>query len=138
MTNKVEPTQADREAAAEFFRSWPRVTVPDYLPAALADLLATHRLDAVRPLVEALEKIAGWEPEEYPFPPDWTEQIKACAECQSYAGHPIQRGICDTHRRPLWDREKHEAHQKIVRGYRAQMIARDALFARTALQGVKP
>lgn len=37
-------TDEDRRAARDFFGSWPRVTVPDYLEPALAQTLAAHRL----------------------------------------------------------------------------------------------
>lgn len=38
-----EVTQADEQRARTFFASWPRVTVPGYLPAALAETLSAHR-----------------------------------------------------------------------------------------------
>lgn len=64
------------------------------------------------------------------FPADWSDQIKACPECERYKTHPIQQGICDTHRRPIWDREKHDAHERSILGIRMREVARDALAAR--------
>lgn len=78
-------------------------------------------------LVEALEKIRDLKPAPFAFPADWSEQIAACPECQRYKGHPIQQGICDTHRKPLYERERHDSFEEKVRGYRASTIAREAL-----------
>lgn len=80
-------------------------------------------------LVEALEFIRDWSPREFMFPADWSEQIENCAECESYKCHPIQQGICNTHRRALWDREAHDNQQRELRG----LYARD--YARVALAG---
>jgi hypothetical protein len=83
---------------------------------------------AVAPeLLAALRQNADWESREFEFPADWHEQIDACEECQRYAGHPVQQGICNTHRRPLWDRETHDANQRELRGLYARGIARAAL-----------
>lgn len=46
MTSPIQVTQEDRDAAQDFFASWPRVSIPDYLPAALAEAFAHHRLSA--------------------------------------------------------------------------------------------
>lgn len=80
-------------------------------------------------MYEALREIDNLRPRPSDkFPADWHEQIAACSECQGWAkNHPIQRGICDTHRRPLWDREKHDAFEEQAIGPRAQIIARAAL-----------
>jgi hypothetical protein len=75
----------------------------------------------------ALRGIVALEPEPFDLPKDWREQIAACAECERYKRHPIQQGICNLHRRPLWDREKHEAFEEKRLGYRAKEIARAAL-----------
>jgi len=86
------------------------------------------RLENVR-LTSALEAIAGLEPAPFAFPEDWSEQIAACPECQRYRGHPIQQGICDQHRKPLYQRESHEEFEHKAIGYRAKTIARHALDA---------
>lgn len=64
------------------------------------------------------------------FPSDWTAQIAACSECQSYRGHPIQQGICNQHRKPLYARDGHDAHETSILGIRARDIARAALEAK--------
>ena len=79
-------------------------------------------------LLAALIEIRDLAPRPFEgFPADWREQIAACAECQSYKGHPIQGGICDTHRQPLWARESHEKAERAALGARASIIARDAI-----------
>lgn len=75
----------------------------------------------------ALEAINAVKVREFDFPSDWTEQVNACAECQSYKGHPIQLGICDTHRRPLYRRDAHDAEELRRLDTRRMEIARDAL-----------
>jgi hypothetical protein len=82
----------------------------------------------VERLVAALERIRDLKPRPYDkHPTDWREQIDACEECQRYSGHPIQQGICNTHRRPLWERETHDKHEERALGSRAAIIAREAL-----------
>lgn len=97
---------------------------------------AESERDALRLRVAALEdglrEIA--EMQARPFegiPADWSDQVAACPECQQYKGHPIQHGICDSHREPLWAREKHNNHELGV-GMRCRMvgIARDLLAPR--------
>jgi hypothetical protein len=79
-------------------------------------------------LRQALEEIRDLEPVPFDgFPADWNEQINACEECQRYKDHPIQRGICDRHRQPIWARERHESSEVKRTGYRAKSIARQAL-----------
>lgn len=80
-------------------------------------------------VVKALEQIRDLKPTPFNFPADWHEQIDACPECARYKAHPIQQGICDKHRRPLWEREKHENNEEKAVGYRAIGIAREALAA---------
>lgn len=83
---------------------------------------------AVKDAIEALRKIEALKPEEFDgFPADWSEQVAACSECQRYKGHPIQQGICDEHRRPFYERERHDAREAEAIGPRARIIARDAL-----------
>lgn len=83
-------------------------------------------------LVTALQEIAGiTERKKNCYPDNWHEQIAACPECQRYKDHPIQRGICDTHRKPIYAQEAHDRHETSILGYRAQQIARDALNAWT-------
>lgn len=89
---------------------------------------ANARLIAAAPdMYEALEQIANWQPREFEMSSDWAEQIDQCEDCRNYAGHPIQRGICDKHRRPLWDRDMHDQQQRELRGLYARDIARAAL-----------
>ncbi len=81
-------------------------------------------------LLNALREIRDLQPKPFTgFPPDWRDQIESCPECQSYKGHPIQCGICDTHRKPLWDRERHEKSESHAQGPRAKEIAFNALAA---------
>ena len=93
---------------------------------ALLTLIETQSADIAR-RDAALAEIANPTPSEFEFPADWSEQIAACEICQSYANHPIQRGICDTHRRPLWDRERHDSDEEKRLGWRAKNIANRAL-----------
>src|SRR5690606_34921926 len=89
-------------------------------------------------LRKALEEIANLSERPYDkFPSDWRDQIAACPECQRYKDHPIQRGICDDHRKPLYDRDDHYKSEKSVLGYRAKSIAREALAALEALSADK-
>jgi hypothetical protein len=82
----------------------------------------------IEALVKALEEIRDLQPQEFnAYPADWQEQRDACDDCQRYKGHPLMRGICDTHRKPMYDRESHDAHQIRSLGYRAKSMARDAL-----------
>lgn len=79
-------------------------------------------------LREALEYIRDIEPAQFnAYPADWNDQIKACEKCQSFRDHPLFRGICDTHRQPMYRRDAHDAHQVRALGYRAKSMARDAL-----------
>lgn len=68
------------------------------------------------------------------FPADWRQQIAACSECQRWTGHPIQRGICDEHRKPLYARERHDADETDILGLRAKEVAREALRALQSAQ----
>ena len=81
----------------------------------------------VERLTKALEEIKSLEPRPFAFPSDWKEQIAACPECDRYKDHPIQQGICDYHRRPLYANKKHDEHEQKCLGYRAQEIARNTL-----------
>ena len=80
-------------------------------------------------LVAALRAIIDMEPEPYAFPDDWQAQIAACEECKRWKNHPIQQGICDTHRQPLWDREAHYKEEQRRLHWRMRSIAREALDA---------
>lgn len=91
---------------------------------AIPDLLAENER-----LLKTLADIADLQPEPYAFPADWQDQIAACRECAQYKGHPIQQGICDTHRKPLWARDAHERNEVSRIGPRAQRLAREALYA---------
>jgi hypothetical protein len=89
---------------------------------AAKDKARIERLEA------ALREIAGIkEREKNCYPPDWREQIAACPECHRYKDHPIQRGICDDHRKPIYAQEDHNRHETKILGYRAMDIARAAL-----------
>jgi hypothetical protein len=95
---------------------------------AYRDELPRVRAENAR-LREALREIVATE--ERPFTgihADWRAQIDACPECQGWAkNHPIQRGICNTHRQPLWARERHEQNEKMALGSRMWLIATAAL-----------
>lgn len=82
--------------------------------------------------VEALREIAELEKGAFDFPADWSEQVRACVECQSYKDHPIQQGICNRHRQPLWAREAWEKSEDVRIGFRAKRIASAALASLTA------
>ena len=76
----------------------------------------------------ALKEIESLEARPFDgFPEDWSKQIDQCSECQRYKGHPIQQGICDEHRKPLWAREKHDRDELMANGYRMKLIARNVL-----------
>lgn len=103
----------------------------DTIEALLAEnaALRAANTEAERKLaeaVEAMEEIAAIEPKPFEGGLDM-EAIRACEECRRYEGHPVQHGICNTHRRPIWDREKHEGHEEKALGYRAKSIARTFL-----------
>lgn len=85
--------------------------------------------ERVKVLEEALGAIANVteRPSDHIIPSDWQEQIRACPECQRYSGHPIQQGICNSHRKPLYAREAYEKNETRMLGYRAKEIARAAL-----------
>lgn len=86
-------------------------------------LAATLRVYA--DMKEAMREIAQMDTRRYVMPPDWTEQVAACSECKRYDGHPIQQGICDAHRQPLWARERHDrVDEPISLGARMREIAR--------------
>lgn len=101
------------------------------LPSGLSPMTAP----LYQELVEALGQIAALQPVAFDFPTDWSEQISACSECERYRDHPVQRGICDAHRRPLWDREKHDSREEKRLGYRAKEIARSALSRAQSVEG---
>lgn len=82
----------------------------------------------INDLVQTLKRIAELRPEPFKLPDDFHEKIKACPECQGWAkDHPIQNGICDEHRKPLWDRDRHDKFEAAAIGPRCQEIARKAL-----------
>lgn len=94
-----------------------------------------RKVIAAEKLVDALREVAGiTERKKNCFPPDWRDQIAACPQCQRYKGHPIQNGICDDHRKPIYAQENHDRHETKILGYRARDIARDALAAWEAAQ----
>ena len=112
-------------------RSWIFVTNEDGQKHHPLHLRAAQAIRDLRARVEELEagvrQIIDLGPKPFEFPSDWHEQIEACAECDRYKGHPIQRGICDDHRRPIWNREKHDKHEEAAIGYRAKTVARSLL-----------
>ena len=82
----------------------------------------------IKELVAALDEIANIkERKKDCYPPDWRKQIAACPECHRYKGHPIQQGICDEHRKPIYAQEDHDKHETKILGYRSMDIARAAL-----------
>lgn len=99
---------------------------PLIAPKCFDDIARDYLLHRLTIAEEALAKIVELEPRPSAHALDWPA-IDACEDCQRYKDHPIQRGICNTHRRPIWDREKHEIHEEKALGYRAKGIARDAL-----------
>jgi len=79
-------------------------------------------------LALVLKQIAEMRPEPFVMPADFESNIKACPECQGWAkNHPIQNGICGTHRRPLWDRERHDRFEREAIGPRCQSLAQRTL-----------
>jgi hypothetical protein len=95
-------------------------------------------LPEIKALVEALNEIGSISPlKKNCYPEDWREQIKACPECQRYANHPVQQGICDDHRKPIYEQADHDRHEEKILGYQASQIARDALAALQTKEGEK-
>lgn len=94
--------------------------------AFAGDEIATLKA-RVAELVSGLVSIRDMEDRPYEGPHFDPAAVDACPECQRYAGHPIQNGICDEHRRPFYARQKHDASEKGARGYRASSIARSLL-----------
>lgn len=78
-------------------------------------------------LTKALEEIRDMHPEPFDFPRDLSQQIASCGECARYKKHPIQKGICDEHRRPIWARERHDKDELARMAPRARTIASKAL-----------
>jgi len=94
--------------------------------------MAAESTDRVKEIAEhllaALVEIAELKPREFTgFPADWSQQVAACPECKEYRNHPIQQGICNTHRKPIWARESHDKHEQSILGIRAVSIARAAI-----------
>lgn len=86
-------------------------------------------------LLKGLREIAAiTERKENKFPSDWRDQIASCPECQRYKGHPIQNGICDQHRKPIYAQDDHDRRETKILGYRAKDIALAALAAWEAAQ----
>lgn len=102
---------------------------PRHYACALAEL---DRLTSDnKRMGEALAEIADLEPRQAEHKPDdWDAQVKACDECQRYAGHPIHRGICNAHRQPLWANQRHRDDENFALGHRAKSIARAALTSK--------
>lgn len=79
-------------------------------------------------LLGALRAVVAMEPEPFPFDHvAWGAEVDACSECQRYQGHPIQAGICDAHRRPLWARDGHDKHEQQAMHWRMRDLAREAI-----------
>lgn len=108
-----------KAAEAEF----PVMVIPDESRAIL-DLLAQQEA-----LVAALRAIVDMEPDPFDFPADWSQQVAACEECKRWKNHPIQQGICDTHRQPLRDRDAHYKEEQLRLHDRMRSVAREALTA---------
>ena len=106
--------------------SWRTEAIEEWNARPAAPTQSAAQTGEVERLRAALKEISEIEPKPFDGGLD-LEAIRACEECQRYAGHPVQQGICNTHRRPIWDREKHETHEERVLGYRAKRIAREAL-----------
>ena len=124
MVDNSDMTHGEKVANAHLIALAPELAAETIALRAQAakDKARIERLEA------ALREIAGIkEREKNCYPPDWREQIAACPECQRYKDHPIQRGICDDHRKPIYAQEDHNRHETKILGYRAMDIARAAL-----------
>lgn len=104
---------------------------PDYDDDLLILAFIEQQRRSLADMRGALEKIESMQPVAFSFPADWSAQIAGCSECQRYKKHPIQQGICDTHRKPLYERERHEQHERETMRFRMKDVAREAL-ARSA------
>ncbi len=83
---------------------------------------------------KALTEVRDLEPVPFEGGLDWAA-IGACEDCQNYKDHPLMRGICNTHRRPLHDRESHDSREEKRLGWRAKCIARQALSSQGRREG---
>lgn len=83
---------------------------------------------------KALTEVRDLEPVPFEGGLDWAA-IGACEDCQNYKDHPLMRGICNTHRRPLHDRESHDSREEKRLGWRAKCIARQALSSQGVVKG---
>ena len=114
-----------------------RDEIADCNAAYASQMLEISALKATRDALRAaLKEIAELAPR--PFtgePKDWQQQIDGCEDCRRYKGHPIQQGICDKHRQPIWARDEHERHERRMIGDRAKDIARAALRALQSKDG---
>ena len=111
----------------------PHVEGPDYERMAESRQIGREAHEdrkEIKRLRDALLRITGLECTAFVYPADWSEQIAACSECQRYKSHPIQQGICDLHRKPIYARERHDDHEQRTLIYRAQDIARAALVSK--------
>lgn len=128
-TNLYQERVEELTCQVEQWKSLASQIRTDWMPANIrlaAEL--TEANEEIARLTRALNEIVALDVAPFEMPSDWREQIDACSECQGWAKHhPIQRGICDTHRRPLWAREKHEENEVRAIGGRARNIARSAL-----------
>lgn len=105
----------------------PSVGLPWDIRIRIAEALRLQQAEIAR-LTAALSEIANiTERRESKYPADWHDQIAACPECRRYKDHPIQGGICDDHRKPIYEQEYHDRHETKILGYRAKDIARGAL-----------
>lgn len=142
MTDKTEivVTQADREAAKTLLGrddagpSWWSIDSGNADNDPMVQAFARHRHEATAKLqadlaeaLEALEAIRDMGARPYDGPEFDRLAVAECEDCQRYAGHPIQRGICDLHRKPLYARADHSKFEERSLGYRCQSLARDFL-----------
>lgn len=88
------------------------------------EAILRERMEA---LLKGLREIQDIEPASYAYPEGWQRQIDNCEECKSYADHPVQHGICNTHRQPIWNRERHDKDEERRMGWRAKSMARALL-----------
>ena len=130
------------ENAITYIMDFDEAAEPDARLIANAPATAAERdmLKASRDeLVARLTEIANLDVRPFDgFPDDWQEQIKGCSECLRYKDHPIQQGICDEHRKPLYARDHHDSHEQSILGYRAQTVARNALDNARSDEGPAP
>ena len=75
----------------------------------------------------SLGEIIRLEAEDHKLPADWIQQIDACPECRRFKDHPIQQGVCDQHKKHIYERDRNNKHSQSTLIYEAKDLARQAL-----------